>query len=169
MESEYGDPASNSATSPAQTHLDALRRAEILTHTRYPKLGWWYPPTFGVLGAIYVAGYAMPIWLGLLVWGVTTMIAGAGIGGYVKRRGVMPDIRRAPAALRRQAILFFVAYAVAIAVIVYLYISVAWWAASLATLVLLTVIIGWYEARYHSTARQIELEAGLIAPAQGLQ
>lgn len=168
MESEYGDSESRPDDA-AQDHLDALRRAELLTHTRYPKLGPWYPPSFGLLAAVFVAGYAAPLWLGLLIWIATAAIAGFGLGWYVRRRGVMPSMRRAPGAIRREAAIFFTGYLLAIFVICVFLMTVAWWAASIAAFVLMAALVGWYEARFHATARQLEAEAGITTPAQGVQ
>lgn len=162
MESESDRPSTTSATAAHQ--LTALSQAQLVTHTRYPVLGPWYPPTFAGVAAIFVAAYAAPLWLTIPIWFVVLAAIGAGTRWYLDKRGVFPSARSAPGAIRREMTVFFIGYGASIIAIVAIYAAVSWWAAALTTFVLFTVLITVYEARYLRAARRLEAEAGIMAP-----
>ncbi len=151
-----------SETSPnAADHLTSLRRAEILTHTRYPKLGWWYPPAFGLAAAASVAAYALPIWASLPIWVALLAVFGAAVRRYLDRRGTTPDPRRAPSTIKTEMVFFAIGYALTIGAIVTLWTVAPWWVASAATFVAFTIGLTVYERRYAAAAHRAEVIAGI--------
>ncbi len=156
MESQPSTPNTG-----ASAHLAGLRRAEVLAHTRYPKLGAWYPPTFGAMAAVFVAAYALPIWAAIPVWLLLAAGGGAAARVYLERRGTMPDPTQAPRPLKREMTYFLVGYGLAIVAIVAVWLTAPWWAASLVAFASFTIGLTVYERRYASAAHQAEIEAGI--------
>lgn len=159
MESERPNDTADHAAHADQ--LAELRRAELLMHTRYPRLGHWYPPLTGLVAAVYVAGFALPSGAGAVLWTLIVLGVVMAMRRYQRLRGAEPDPRRSPALIRREIILFVVAYIAIIAALVALAQIAYWWMVALAAFVLFTAGTAVYGARYARATRRAEAEAGL--------
>ncbi len=144
-----------------QLQLEELAQAEVLTHTRYPRLGAWYPPLAGVVVGAWIAGFALPIWAQLPLWGVMLVLVGIAIRLYMNRRGVLPNPSQAPKLIRREMTIFLIAYALFIGAIFGLWFVTTWWVTSIFAAVVSTIGIAVYERRYDLAARQSETDAGI--------
>ncbi|MEZ5375753.1 MAG: hypothetical protein R2733_04515 [Acidimicrobiales bacterium] len=145
------------------TQLDDLRKAQVLAHTRYPKLGPWYPPLFGAAAAGWVAAYALPVWGSLLVWVVLGSTAGALMRWYVAKRGAAPNPMQAPAPIKHEMVIYLVGLTILIGAILAAYLAIGWWAGALVAFVGFTIGIAVYERRYAEAAHRAEVEAGITA------
>ncbi len=153
---------SEAAPSPSEQLTD-LKRAEVLAHTRYPKLGAWYPPLFGAAAAAWVAAYPLPIWGSLIVWVVIGTVAGTLVQKYIAKRGTAPDPKQAPAPIKREMKIFLAVYSMVIGAIVFSYLAVSWWSASALAFVAFTIGLTIYERRFATAAHQAEVEAGILS------
>ena len=153
--------ASNTNLDPSAS-LDELRRAELLTHTRYPRLGSWYPPTVGAVAAVWTAGYAAPDGFDVAIAGVCAIAVALGAGAYVRKRGVSPSMRKAPPEIRRVFISYVFAAFAFVAVCALLFNFATWWIAGTFAFVAATAGVSYYERSYASAAHDAEANSGLI-------
>lgn len=140
----------------AARDLTDLHRAQVLTHTRSPRLGRWYPPLVGLVGGLWAAGLALPGPAAAVLWTSLAVATGLGTALYTRRRGVQPDPRRAPGPIRREMLLFAAGAAVVVLGLTALQHVAPWWAVALATAMALGIGTAVYESRYARAARQAE-------------
>ena len=150
----------------AGEQLRAVEQAKALVYTRYPPLTRWYPVVVGVWAAAFVASYAAPTWLSIVLLIGLVAAGGAATRWYVAKRGVMPSLRGAPPAIKREMTAFFIGYGVVIISVVGAYLLVGWRVASMLAFTMFTVLVAVYEARYAGAARRDEAALG-IEPAVG--
>lgn len=158
--------ASRNSGHVAGEQLRAVERAQALVYTRYPPLSRWYPAIVGCWAAAFVASYAAPTWLSVVLLIGLIAAGGAGIRWYIAKRGVTPSLRGAPPAIKREMTLFFVGYAVVITSVAVSYRLVGWRVASILAFTMFTVLVAVYETRYASAARCDEAALG-IDPVNG--
>jgi len=138
--------------------LKELRRAEVLTHTRYPRLGAWYPPTAGGVAALYCAAVSGPDWLVVVAAIGLALGVGIAIGVYQRRRGVTPNPHEAPSQIKREMQMFGLAWLVLATGIAALFFVASWWLISLVAFVTVTALVAVYERRYALAAASAEAE-----------
>ena len=163
MESESSpliDPGSNSRHL-ASEQLQAVEQAKALVYTRYPPLNRWYPAIIGCWAAAFVASFAAPTWLSTVLMFGLLVAGGAGMRWYIGKRGVMPSLRGAPPAIKREMSVFFVSYAVAVTSVVAVYQLLGWWVASMLAFTTFAVLVAVYEHRYANAARRDEAALGI--------
>jgi hypothetical protein len=149
----------------AEQALRELQRAELVAHTRYPRLGRWYPPAVGAAGAFYVSCWALhgvARALGFLTFAV---VVGLGAGAYIRLRGVNPRLQSAPPALKHEMRWFAVCFAVIIAAVTVLFVTLSWQVAAAAAFVAIAAFIARYEHRYARAAKRSEDDSGLFDAA----
>jgi len=151
----------------AGDQLRAVEQARAMVYTRYPPLGRWYPVLAGGWAAGFVASYAAPTWLSIMLLFGLLAVGGAGIRWYIGKRGVMPNLRGAPPAIKREMTVFFVGYVVVIAAVVAAYLLVDWWVASILAFSMFTALVAVYETRYAGAARRDEAALGIDPVAGG--
>lgn len=147
--------------SAAAIQLKELHRAEVLSHTRYPRLGRWYPPTAGVVAAFWTTSYLLPWWLQASAVVAMGTVVGFLIRLYVARRGVQPSFRRTPRRLQGEMVAFMAAFLAVMGLVALAWHVVTWWVAALTAFALATLLIAVYEHRYAKAAREVELAAGI--------
>lgn len=145
----------------AGEQLRAVEQAQALVYTRYPLLSRWYPAIVGCWAAAFVASYAAPTWMPIVLLSGLIAAGGAGIRWYIAKRGVTPSLRGAPPAIKREMTVFFFGYAVVITLVVVAYQLVDWWLASILAFTMFTVFVAVYETRYASAARRDEAALGI--------
>lgn len=142
--------------------LDELRRAHILTYTRYPKLGPWYPPLFGALVGLWVCCLGLGRWWFLIGGTLIDVVVVAGVAAYTRRRGVMPRVQDAPVALRRAMGRFLLTLLALALVTTAAYRLLSWPVAAVLAFVALTALVADYERRFARIAAQVERDSGLF-------
>lgn len=163
MEPESAPPLNLGSNSGhlASEQLRAVEQAQALVYTRYPPLSRWYPAIVGCWAAAFVASYAAPTWLSIVLLVGLIAAGGAGIRWYIGKRGVTPNLRGAPPAIKREMAVFFLGYAAVIASVLAAYQLVGWWVASILAFTMFTVLVAVYEHRYPSAARRDEAALGI--------
>jgi len=156
-----GQPAGQHDAIGSASALQDLARAEVLAHTRYPKLGSWYPPTVGVIVATWIAFFAAPSPVDLIGLGATLLTFSALTTLYVRRRGVIPNVSQAPTELKRVMTAFFVAYGVFIVGSFLLWQLTTWWVTALVAGTVATIGVAFYERWYCAAARAAEERVGV--------
>ena len=151
----------------ANEQLRAVEQARAMVYTRYPPLGRWYPVLAGGWAAGFVASYTAPTWLSIMLLFGLLAVGGAGIRWYIAKRGVMPNLRGAPPAIKREMTVFFVGYAVVIAVVAAVYLLVDWWVASILAFTMFTALVAVYEKRYAGAASRDVAALGIDPVAGG--
>lgn len=149
---------------PAPDPLAELRRAELLAHTRYPRLGPWYPVLTGLVVGLWVAGFALPRAAQIALWVGLAIVSGLAVGLYQRARGVQPDPRKAPGPIRGEMVRFAIGYVLFMVAVVVFWQILPWWVVAVAAAVSAVVCTSIYERRYAAAARQAEADAG-IAPS----
>jgi len=144
--------------------INELKKAEVLAHTRYPKLGSWYPTLMGLWAAAYTGVTYLNDPIEAILMIVLVIPVGVFTAFYVKKRGVTPKIKKTPRNIKREMVYFFVALAVLVAMLFGLYQIAAWWIVCLVTFITVAAGTAIYEKRYAAAAvkDESELEAELV-------
>lgn len=163
-DSSHQTPAASSTPAAA---LDELERAELLTHTQYPRLGPWYPPLAGALVGIYIASIAAPFPFSVVGMLLVVSIATGGVTAYSRRRGVTPNVLKSPSEIQRVMVGYVVAFVAFCAGCAVLWFQTTWWITAIVASLVATVGIWFYERKYAEAARAAEAHLGSIADAAG--
>lgn len=154
------------STEDARRQLADLRRAEVLTHTRYPPTGRWAPAVAGTLGGLYTATFAMAGWPRSVCQLALVATVLLGTHSYQRKRGTWPRMWTAPAPLRSAYLRYGVGYLLLLAAIAGLWQVTSWWVTAGAAAIAATA--GWalYERRFAKAAA--DAERGLADAERGL-
>lgn len=160
MTSESASSSESDRATAAATLVE-LRRAEVLAHTRYPKLGRWYPPVAGVVAGGWIATFAASDEVAIPVRLLLTVLVTVCTVLYTRRRGATTNILVAPQPIKRATYIFFGGFAAFAAGSVAMWHVAPWWLATVVATVAATVGVAAYERMYARAARQVELDAGI--------
>lgn len=147
--------------------LEALRRAETLSHTRDLESDpWnrWLPVVVGGYVGLMVARFALPLWPGIVPWILMPVAGGAFVVRLQERRGLMGLPKNAPGPMHSEAKLFALFEVVFVVAMFGLWRASNWWIT--ADVAGLGAALGtWIFSARYAAARRSETEAGIVPGA----